>query len=293
MQPRSHLLPRRLQYSRHHCAGSGALNPEASCHRQEGTSPPDCLYLMAAKQRNRHTGHCRAPGNPAVARSHFGPRDPCVAIAMLCCPLQLTAAAEPQHIPWSGPKWVVAAACLTLKGGRTDWLVEKATELGAHSLLPLITARSQTGTNKDKFKALAHKAGQNKRQRTATGDDASSRMHAEGGSEFQASRLERLAVAATKQSLRTHGLQVQPAIALDQLLPDLQAAPVSVVAMAGAPPILQMLQQQWQQAQQQQQLVEAGGPPQACIAPEQQAAQVKGLHRAPPITHPWCVGGVD
>eukprot|EP00854_Cymbomonas_tetramitiformis_P013454 gene13455-15900_t len=34
--------------------------------------------------------------------------------------------------------WVVAA-CGTLKGGRADWLVEKCTELGAVSFIPLLT----------------------------------------------------------------------------------------------------------------------------------------------------------
>ena len=31
-----------------------------------------------------------------------------------------------------------------LKGGRADWLVEKATELGAWALRPLLTHRSRT-----------------------------------------------------------------------------------------------------------------------------------------------------
>jgi 16S rRNA (uracil1498-N3)-methyltransferase len=197
--------------------------------------------------------------------------------------LQLVSTAEPQHQPWCGPQWVVAAACLTLKGGRTDWLVEKATELGAHSLLPLITARSQTGTNKDRFKALAQKAGQNKRQRTGADEPSSSLQWGQesgsssGGGDFQASRLKRLAVAATKQSLRTHGLQVQPAVSLEQLLPQLQAAPVSLVAMGGAPPVLQVLQQQWQQAQKQVQ-------PQR----EQQAPLAGGAKpHASGSSHPW------
>lgn len=193
----------------------------------------------------------------------------------------MVATAEPQQQPWVGPQWVVAAACLTLKGGRTDWLVEKATELGAHSLLPLITARSQTGTNKDKFKSLTQKAGQKKHQRSSA-DGANSSGSLEwvqdsnsSSSDFQASRLERLAVAATKQSLRTHGLQVQPAVSLEQLLPQLQAAPLSLVAMGGAPPVLQVLQQQWQQAAQQ-------------VQQQQQQAGGSSIPQAPPSSrHPW------
>ncbi|GFR40989.1 hypothetical protein Agub_g1654 [Astrephomene gubernaculifera] len=47
------------------------------------------------------------------------------------------------HTPWRGPRWVLAVACTTLKGGRAEWLVEKAAELGAAALLPLVTERSQ------------------------------------------------------------------------------------------------------------------------------------------------------
>ena len=46
-----------------------------------------------------------------------------------------------QH-PWQGPKWELVAACFSLKGGRADFLVEKAAELGAYSLRPILTVRS-------------------------------------------------------------------------------------------------------------------------------------------------------
>ncbi|XP_050210839.1 uncharacterized protein LOC126661099 isoform X2 [Mercurialis annua] len=41
-------------------------------------------------------------------------------------------------------KWHVFAAFGSLKGGRADWLVEKCTELGAHSVTPLLTERSSS-----------------------------------------------------------------------------------------------------------------------------------------------------
>ena len=44
--------------------------------------------------------------------------------------------------PWQGPKWELVAACFSLKGGRADFLVEKAAELGAYSLRPILTVRS-------------------------------------------------------------------------------------------------------------------------------------------------------
>jgi 16S rRNA U1498 N3-methylase RsmE len=111
------------------------------------------------------------------------------------------------------------------------------TELGAHSLVPLLTERSTTGSSREKFRAAAAAA-------AGAGDSSS---------EHQASRLDRLALAATKQCLRAHALQLQPATSLEQLLPELQAAPISLVAAAGAPPILEVLRQQQQQHQQQQQ----------------------------------------
>ena len=46
------------------------------------------------------------------------------------------------QVEWAGPKWEVVAACFSLKGGRADWLVEKATELGAWGLRPILTVRS-------------------------------------------------------------------------------------------------------------------------------------------------------
>uniref|UniRef100_A0A383W305 16S rRNA (uracil(1498)-N(3))-methyltransferase n=1 Tax=Tetradesmus obliquus TaxID=3088 RepID=A0A383W305_TETOB len=143
------------------------------------------------------------------------------------------ATSAPAAVPWQGPQWVVAAACLTLKGGRTDWLIEKATELGAYALLPLVTERSRTGTTKSKFKSLSSKGSKQAAAAAAVAD----------GDDFQPSRLQRLALAATKQSLRAHGLQLLPVTQLSELLPQLQQAPVSLVATAGGPPVLQALQQ--------------------------------------------------
>jgi hypothetical protein len=146
-------------------------------------------------------------------------------------------------------------------------------------------AALQTGTNRDKFKALAQKAGQKKRKAAAGDAPSNSSMEwsqddSSSSSSSEASRLERLAVAATKQSLRVHGLQVQPAVNLEQLLPQLQAAPVALVAMGGAPPVLQVLQQQWQLAQQQGQ------------HNQQQQEQHGGLESRPQVQdqvspHPW------
>lgn len=51
--------------------------------------------------------------------------------------------------PVVGPQWEVWVACGSLKGGRADWLVEKCVELGAASLVPLLTERSPTCSGGD------------------------------------------------------------------------------------------------------------------------------------------------
>lgn len=46
------------------------------------------------------------------------------------------------QVDWQGPKVEVIAAMGGLKGGRAETLVEKVSELGAWSLIPLLTERS-------------------------------------------------------------------------------------------------------------------------------------------------------
>ncbi len=46
------------------------------------------------------------------------------------------------QVPWQGPKWEIVAACYSLKGGRADFLMEKAAELGAFAVRPILTVRS-------------------------------------------------------------------------------------------------------------------------------------------------------
>ncbi|KAL0365286.1 UNVERIFIED_CONTAM: Ribosomal RNA small subunit methyltransferase E [Sesamum angustifolium] len=51
---------------------------------------------------------------------------------------------NPKLISPKTTQWHIFAAFSTLKGGRADWLVEKCTELGASSVTPLLTERSQS-----------------------------------------------------------------------------------------------------------------------------------------------------
>jgi len=109
--------------------------------------------------------------------------------------------------PWEGPRWQVAVACGTLKGGRADWLVEKCTELGAGSFIPILTERSPEVT------------------------------------EGRSNRLDRVALAAAKQCLRTHALEVVQPTPLSVLLNEVRDAPLALLAAAGAPDLPAMMQQ--------------------------------------------------
>ncbi|QDZ25231.1 RNA methyltransferase [Chloropicon primus] len=106
---------------------------------------------------------------------------------------RVTAAVESvEREPWKGLKWVLCVAGGSVKGQRGDWLVEKATELGAWSFQPLLTDHSS-------------RMGSQKRTK---GGDGSGREE----------RWKRLAMAASKQCLRSHILDIRPATDLDDLL---------------------------------------------------------------------------
>jgi 16S rRNA (uracil1498-N3)-methyltransferase len=195
------------------CDGSGRVVRCIVIHTDKtsaAVSPACCSITRILSWTQQRVQHC-------WAGTGYSPNSSCPAV------LQVSAVQEPQALPWVGPEWVLAVGCLTLKGGRADWLVEKATELGARSLVPLITQRSQSA-GKNKFKVS-----------TASSTDSSA------AGDFNAGRLERLAVAATKQSLRAHGLQLQAPTAVEALLPLVRASPVSLLATAGAPPVVQAL----------------------------------------------------
>lgn len=123
--------------------------------------------------------------------------------------------------PWVGVRWRLAVAG-TLKGGRGDYLIEKACELGAYSVLPLSTDHARM---------------------PIAGERSASRGGSGGG---RASRWRRLAVAASKQCLRDHLLQIEDPRSLDDILadgalPPPPAAPLhNFVAVAGATPLLRV-----------------------------------------------------
>lgn len=117
-----------------------------------------------------------------------------------------------QQVSWQGPKWELVVACGSLQNSRADYLVEKCTELGAWSFRPLLTERSPGIGWKGVGKATK-------------GDS-------EQGSSRTA-RWQRIADAASKQSLRAHNLILQPATTLQELGPLIRAAPTAWVGAAG------------------------------------------------------------
>jgi 16S rRNA (uracil1498-N3)-methyltransferase len=80
-----------------------------------------------------------------------------------------------------------------------------------------------------------------KKNKEAIGADAggSDLRSAEGGG--RGSRWARVARAASKQCLRAHALEVAPATTLEAMLDRVRAAPVALLAAAGAPPLREVL----------------------------------------------------
>lgn len=133
--------------------------------------------------------------------------------------LTIEASHTPSQSPWFGPRWEVAAGFGLLKGSRADWLVEKCSELGAHSVRPLVSQR-------------VHAAGAGWKV------DSNPSKHKDDSASGRQARFRRVAVAATKQSLRSHELIVHPSTPFVDLLPRVAAQNVALLAVAGAPECL-------------------------------------------------------
>lgn len=161
---------------------------------------------------------------------------------------------EVARAPFAGPRWEVAVACGGLKGGRADWLVEKCAELGASALLPLLTERSaNVGSSAAGKKGKAGKKRDKSRGRNGKGNGEGEGEDgggwgwmsdgADGDKRGREGRWERVAMAASKQCLRTHALRIMQPIPFDALVERVATAPVALLAAAGAPPLQEVLQQ--------------------------------------------------
>ncbi|KAK6159191.1 hypothetical protein DH2020_006505 [Rehmannia glutinosa] len=112
---------------------------------------------------------------------------------------------NPKLVSPQTTQWHIFAAFSTLKGGRADWLVEKCTELGASSVTPLLTERSNSI------------------------------------SENRVDRLQRVILAAAKQCQRLHEMILKPPIVVGELLPIVAQSRSSFVAVAEATPVFNTL----------------------------------------------------
>jgi 16S rRNA (uracil1498-N3)-methyltransferase len=148
----------------------------------------------------------------------------------------VAAVGEVRRVPFAGPKWDVAVACGSLKGGRADWLVEKCSELGAASLVPLLTERSGSvgGSSSSGDKKGRGRGRDRDRDRGDFSDSGDELTGREG-------RWERVAAAAMKQSLRNHRLVVHPPTTTTQLCEMVRRAPVALLCAAGAPPLREVM----------------------------------------------------
>ncbi|KAK1385874.1 16S rRNA (uracil(1498)-N(3))-methyltransferase [Heracleum sosnowskyi] len=119
--------------------------------------------------------------------------------------LDFVALEDPKVVSPPTGEWHVFAAFGTLKGGRADWLVEKCTELGAKSLTPLLTERSNSF------------------------------------SENRFNRMQRVIVSATKQCQRLHEMTINRPANIKALLPIVAKSKLSLVAVAEATPVINVL----------------------------------------------------
>ncbi|KAM0046208.1 putative 16S rRNA (uracil(1498)-N(3))-methyltransferase [Helianthus debilis subsp. tardiflorus] len=117
----------------------------------------------------------------------------------------IVALENPKLVSTNTTQWHVYAAFGTLKGGRSDWLLEKCTELGASSVTPLLTERSPSI------------------------------------SDNRVDRLQRVIFAAAKQCQRLHEMALNPPLKVGGLLPIVSQSKLSFIAAAEATPVLNAL----------------------------------------------------
>ena len=143
--------------------------------------------------------------------------------------------------PW---EWTVAVACGSLKGGRGDWLVEKTAELGAATLLPLLTTRSPTIAGSDRNDGASGKGDKPSKKKQKKGEDSSGDSYVSGAGGREG-RWHRVSLAAMKQCLRSRAMEIKPPCTIEEFCSvyldasgDWDKKPaVAWVGTEGAPPI--------------------------------------------------------
>ncbi|KAD4179237.1 hypothetical protein E3N88_27828 [Mikania micrantha] len=117
----------------------------------------------------------------------------------------IVALENPKLVSTNATQWHVFAAFGSLKGGRSDWLIEKCTELGASSVTPLLTE------------------------------------HSPSIFENRMDRLQRVILAAAKQCQRLHEMALNPPLNVRGLLPIVSQTKQSFIAAAEATPVMNAL----------------------------------------------------
>jgi 16S rRNA U1498 N3-methylase RsmE len=134
-----------------------------------------------------------------------------LALGAMSVPLQVAASGTLRRVPKTTPQLDLIVACGMLKGGRSDWLVEKAVELGASTLTPLSTQRAPN----------------------LGASNSSGRLD----------RWERVAKAALKQSLRCHGMQVEEQIRVEEVVQRIKEGAIALLAAEGGRNVVACLRQ--------------------------------------------------
>lgn len=137
--------------------------------------------------------------------------------------VQVRASKVTWHAPPT-PQLHVVAALTGLHGSRSDWLIEKCTELGADAITPLLTqhapALHRAESPPDVYGKLVHRQG--------------SRW----------ARWQRVAEAAVKQSLRLHRLEVSEPWTVQRLVEEAgKAGTVTLVGVLGGSNVLRAFQE--------------------------------------------------
>ncbi|KAE8663762.1 magnesium transporter MRS2-3-like [Hibiscus syriacus] len=119
--------------------------------------------------------------------------------------INFVALEDPKLVIPQTPQWHIFSAFGSLKGGRADWLVEKCIELGASSVIHLLTERSSTL------------------------------------SDNRVERLQRVILAAAKQCQRLHEMKLNHPMKINKLIPLVAKSKQSFIAIAEATPLVSAL----------------------------------------------------
>ncbi|CAL6409756.1 unnamed protein product [Bathycoccus prasinos] len=131
---------------------------------------------------------------------------------------EMLSSKEENFHPFPGRvKWDVVCACAGIKGERSSVLVEKLTELNGRALVPLLTSRSgkigsasASGKTASKGGSSSDNSfGRSKRRKDEEEEDE------ETGKEL---RWQRVALAASKQSLRAHVFGIEKPVSFNDFV---------------------------------------------------------------------------